>query len=572
MDIVKGKENTTKKKFIGRNNNSTDGRTKAGLDIWVAISLGVLGLYALFLLFPLFQLLKESVYTPNGFTLDFFVRFFSKSYYTDTLINSIKVSTMATILTLVIGVPLAYFYNMYEIKGKGILQVFIILCSMSAPFIGAYSWILLLGRNGLVTNIILKLTGYRIGSIYGFNGILLVLSLQLFPLVFLYVSGALKNIDNSLLEASDNMGCSGIKRFFKVIIPLCMPTILAATLLVFMRAFADFGTPLLIGEGYRTFPVEIYNQYFGEVGSNHNFGAAISVIAILITAVIFLFQRFINSKFQFTMNALHPVERKKAKGLFNILIHMYSYIVVGIAFAPQAYVIYTSFQNTSGKLFIDGYSLKSYEEAFKRMGRSIENTFLIGGIALILVIVLAVLIAYLVVRRNNQINKLIDTLSMIPYIIPGSVVGIALVLAFNTKPIVLTGTAVIMVIALIIRRIPYTIRSSVAILQQIPLTIEEAAISLGSSKLKAFFTVTVPMMGNGILSGAILSWVTIITELSTAIILYNLRTITLTLAIYTYVSRGSYGIAAALATMLTGLTIVSLVIFMKISKTKEITF
>lgn len=561
-----------KKSFFTKKNDSGDGRTKTGKDIWVIVSLVVLGLYILFLLFPLFKLLGQAVYTEEGFTLEYLAKFFSKPYYTDTLINSIKVSSLATILTLIIGVPLAYFYNMYEIKGKTLIQVVVILCSMSAPFIGAYSWILLLGRNGLITNLILSITGVRIGSIYGFNGILLVLSLQLFPLVFLYVSGALKNIDNSLLEASENMGVTGIKRFFKVIIPLCMPTILAATLLVFMRAFADFGTPLLIGEGYRTFPVEIYNQYFGEVGTNHNFGAAISVIAIGITAMIFLLQRFVNSKFQFTMNALHPVERKQAKGMFNILIHAFTYITVGIAFAPQAYVIYTSFQNTSGKLFVEGYSLKSYYEAFDRMGSAIQNTFIIGGIALVLIILLAILISYLVVRRNNQLNKLIDTLSMVPYIIPGSVVGIALVIAFNTKPLVLTGTAVIMVVALIIRRIPYTIRSSVAILQQIPITIEEAAISLGSSKMKAFFKVTVPMMGNGILSGAILSWVTIITELSTAIILYNLKTITLTLAIYTYVSRGNYGIAAALATILTALTIVSLMIFMKVSKTKEITF
>ena len=123
---------------------------------------------------------------------------------------------------------------------------------------------MLLGRNGLITNIIKNLTGFVVPDIYGFNGILLVLALQLFPLVFLYVSGGLKNIDNSLLEASENMGCTGVKRFFTLIIPLIMPTIIAATLMVFMRAFADFGTPLLIGEGYQTFPVVIYNAYFSD--------------------------------------------------------------------------------------------------------------------------------------------------------------------------------------------------------------------------------------------------------------------------------------------------------------------
>ena len=541
-------------------------------DVWKLISIIVIILYALFLIYPLFQLLKESVIVDGSFTLNSFIEFFSKNYYLESLVNSFSVSICATIVTLIVGVPLAYFYQMYEIKGKSLLQIIIILCSMSAPFIGAYSWILLLGRSGIITKFIKNLIGIQLPSIYGFGGILLVLSLQLFPLVFLYVSGALKNIDNSLLEASENMGCSGVKRFFKVVIPLCMPTILAATLLVFMRAFADFGTPLLIGEGYMTFPEIIYNSYFGEVGTDHSFGAAVSVIAILVTAVIFFIQKIVNSKFQFTMNALHPIERKEIKGWKSWLIHIYCSGVVMLAFAPQIYVMYTSFQNTSGIIFIDGYSLMSYKAAFKTMGSAIENTFVIGAISLALVIILAILIAYLVVRRNNFLNKIIDTLSMVPYIVPGSVVGIALVLGFNKKPIVLTGTAIIMIIALIIRRIPYTIRSSVAVLQQIPMSIEEAAISLGSTKLEAFFKITVPMMANGILSGAILSWITIITELSTAIILYNLKTITLTLAIYVNVSRGEYGIAAALATILNATTIISLLLFMKVSKSKEITF
>jgi iron(III) transport system permease protein len=237
---------------------------------------------------------------------------------------------------------------------------------------------------------------------------------------------------------------------------------------------------------------------------------------------------------------------------------------------PQVYVIYSSFQKTSGKLFVKGYTLDSYRFAFTHLRKAIPNTFMIGISALVIVIILAILIAYLVVRRSNTANKVIDTLSMIPYIIPGSVIGIALVLSFSRRPILLTGTVAIMVIALIIRRIPYTIRSSVAVLQQIPLTIEEAAISLGSSKMKTFFAVTVPMMGNGIISGAILSWVTIITELSTAVILYNANTVTLTLAVYTYVSRGSYGVAAAYATILTVTTILSLLIYMKVTGNKEV--
>lgn len=539
-------------------------------DVWKLVSLLVIAMYGLLLIYPLCRLLKEAVIVNGHFSLEGFATFFGQSYYVKSILNSLKVSVSATVISLVIGVPLAYFYQMYEIKGKSLLQVLIILCSMSAPFIGAYSWIVLLGRNGIFTQILSKI-GIHVGSIYGFNGILLVLSLQLFPLVFLYLCGALKNIDNSLLEASVNMGCSGIKMFLKVVIPLCMPTIIAASLLVFMRAFADFGTPLLIGEGYKTFPVIIYDAYFAETGGDHTFGAAVSVIGIVLTAGIFLFQNWVSNRHHFTMNAMHTIERKQAHGIKGVLIHLYCWLVVAFSFMPQIYVIYSSFQKTSGKLFVKGYSLDSYKFAFTHLKKAIPNTFIIGLLALAIVIILAILIAYLVVRRSNGMNKVIDTFSMIPYIIPGSVIGIALVLSFSKRPFLLSGTMAIMIIALVIRRIPYTIRSSVAVLQQIPISIEEAAISLGSSKMKTFFTITVPMMGNGIISGAILSWVTIITELSTAVILYNARTITLTLAVYTYVSRGSYGIAAAYATILTLTTILSLLIYMKVTGNKEVT-
>ena len=551
----------------------SDGRVKPGKDVWTIISLCILGLFGFFMIFPLGVLLRNSVMTAdNELTLGYFLRFLSRQYYVGTILNSFKVSISATALTLLIGIPLAYFFTMYKVKGAKGLQVVILLCSMSAPFIGAYSWILLLGRNGLVTNFIQNIFGVKLPSIYGFGGIMLVLCLQLYPLVFLYVSGALKNIDNSLLEASENLGCTGIKRFFTMIIPLCMPTIIAAALMVFMRAFADFGTPLFIGEGYRTFPVEIYNSFMSETGGDTHFACAVAVIGIIITTIIFLIQRAINNRFRFTMNALHPIEAKEIHGIKSVLVHLYCYLVVFVAYAPQLYVIYTSFQKTSGKLFVEGYSLDSYRQAFPLLENAIPNTVLIGGTALVVIILLSVLIAYLVVRRNNIINKVIDTLSMIPYVIPGAVVGISLVIAFNRPPVILVGTAAIMVISLVIRRSSYTIRSSVATLQQIPISIEEAAISLGSSKLKAFFRNTMPMMSNGIISGALLSWISIITELSAGVILYNYRTTTLTIQIYTYVSRGSYGIAAAMSAILTLMTTISLVIFMVVSKDKKISF
>lgn len=548
---------------------------KSRLEIWNLIAFLIFALYLLFLIFPLFKILRSSFDVSDGTRgLDNFERFFSDPYYFKTLTNSFQVSIVVTIFSLVLGVPLAYFYNMYDMKGKKFLQVVIILCSMSAPFIGAYAWILVLGRNGVITRFLEGIFQFTMPNIYGFRGIVISLTSRLFPMVFLYTSGALKSIDNSLIEASQNLGVKGLKMFFKVIIPLCMPSLMAASLIVFMRAMADFGTPLMIGEGFRTFPVEIYNAYVGEVGQNFGFAAAISIVAILITALVFLVQKWVTSKFSFTINAMNSIQSKKAKPAFNFFIHAYAYILVSIAMLPQVYLWFSSFKKTSssGSVFLEGYSLMSYKEVARRgLLRTIKNTTIIGFVSVLIILVLAVFVSYLVVRRKSFKSQVIDTMSMIPYVLPGSVVGIALISSFNTKPLVLTGTVAIIIISMVIRRIPYTIRSSVAILGQIPISMEEAAISLGSSKIKTFFGITVPMMGNGIIAGALLSWVTIITELSTSIILYTVKSQTLTVFTYVFVSRGSDGQAAAVATILSLFTIISLSLFMIISKDKNVT-
>lgn len=541
------------------------------LDVWGWTTIVILLLYALFLLYPLSLLLKMAFSDGVHFTLENFAKFFSRKYYSITLLNSFKVSIAATIASVVVGVVLGYFMSVFKVRGAKLLRMCIVMATMSAPFVGAYAWIMLLGRNGVITNLLSGLFGITMPDIYGFNGIMLVFVTQLFPLVFLYVQGAMSKMDASLMEASENLGCTGFKRFFTVVLPLISPTVLAGALLVFVRAMSDFGTPMLIGEGYRTFTVILYNEFVGEVSQNKGFASAIAIIAILITMVVYFSQNFVAKKQAFSMNALHRIEKKQLHGFSNFIVHFITYVVVGISILPQLYVVYTSFLKTSGQIYVAGYSLQSYQDMFSRLGRSIQNTIVIPAVSLLIVVFLAVLIAYVAVRRRNVLSGAVDVISMIPYVIPGTVIGIAMISAFNREPLVLTGGMFIMVVALVVRRLPYTIRSSVAILQQIPLYVEEAALSLGSSKPKAFFTVTLPMMSSGVLSGAILSWVTLISELSTAILLYTGKTQTLTVAIYTQIVRGNYGIASAMATVLTVMTLLSLLIFNKISKDGDLT-
>ncbi|MGN9165504.1 ABC transporter permease [Tissierellaceae bacterium HCP3S3_D8] len=551
-----------------------DTSAKKGFDIWRLLTLIILGVFLLFIIYPLLLVLKKSVIDPQtgAFTLDYFKKFFQRKFYWITIVNSFKVTIVSTFIAVAIGLPIAYVMRRIKIKGSGILEILIIISYLSPPFIGAYAWIQLLGRSGVITKFLNTTFNLKFDGIYGFKGIVLVFALQSFPLVYMYISGALKNLDNSLNEAAESLGYTNIQRIFKIIILLVMPTVLASALLVFMRVIADFGTPMLIGEGYKTMPVLIYGQYMSEVGGDDGFAAALCVIMIVVTIMLFLVQRLISSRYTYSMTALKPMAQEKAKGTKNILAHIFVYICVFFAILPQAVVIYTSFKkNRGGQVFVKGFSLDSYRATLLAKDNSIiTNTYKLGIIAIFIIVIFGILISYLTARKKNRLTSILDTITMFPFIIPGSVLGISYLFAFSIPPILLSGTTLIMITSFAIRRMPYTIRSSTAIIGQISPSIEEAAISLGESEVGAFTKVVIPMMMPGVIAGAIMSWITVISELSSSIILYTTETQTLTVSIYTEVIRGNYGNAAAYSTILTLTSVISLFLFFKLTGKREL--
>lgn len=547
---------------------------KKRLNIWNLSTLIILAIFLIFIAFPLFLVLKKSMVDPltGQFTFEYMGKFFERKFYWITILNSFKVTIASTFLALAIGLPLAYMMRRVKIRGSKFIEIFVIISYISPPFIGAYAWIQLLGRKGVITEFINNTFGLQYDGIYGFTGIVLVLTLQSFPLIYIYISGALKNLDNSLNEAAESLGYSNIQRIFKIIIPLIIPTMLASALLVFMRVIADFGTPMLIGEGYRTIPVLIYTQFMSEVGGNDGFAAALCMIFIIVTLVLFLIQRIVANRFSYSMSALKPMSIEKTTGMKNILTHVFVYFIVLLAILPQLVVTFTSFLETKGgQVYTGNFSLDNYKNIlFMKNTAVIWNTYKMGIIAIVIIVVLGVLISYLTVRKKNVITNILDTVSMFPFIIPGSVLGIAFIFAFSDKPIILSGTVLIMVMSFVIRRMPYTIRSSTAIIGQISPSLEEAAISLGASETKTFRKVVVPMMMPGVLAGAIMSWITVISELSSSIILYTSSTQTLTVSIYTEVIRGNYGNASAYSAILTATSIISLLLFFKLTGKREV--
>lgn len=541
------------------------------IDFWVIVSMLIIIFCILFIVFPFFKMIGQSFYDSetNAFTLANYLKFFSKQYYQEALAHSLLVSTLVTIFATALGVPLAYIGTRFNLYFKRIIYVMIVLSMLSPPFIGAYAWITLLGRSGFITKA-LETIGISIGSIYGLKGIVLVFTLKLYPMVYLYVSGALSSIDSSLEEASENLGVSGIQRILKVTFPVITPTILSSSLMVFMTALADFGTPRLIGEGYTTLPVVIYKEFLNEVGTDTGFASALSVIIIIIALVVLLVQKGYVDKKSYNMTSLRPpavIELPVGK---KILATLAVFFVSFLSILPQITVTIQSFLKTKGPLFVKGFSFDSYRAVAAKLSDCIANTFIYAFIALAIIILLSLLGAYLIVRRKSMRSNLIDMLLMFPYVIPGAVLGICLTVAFNQPPIVMTGSMWIIISSFIIRKLPYTMRSSVGILYQIDNSVEEASISLGVPPMKTFFKTTVHLMMPGLVSGAVLSLVSMINTLSANLILYTGKTITISVAIFNCVNNDAFGQAAALSTILTMTTVICLVVFNKLSGGKSV--
>ena len=537
-------------------------------DFWFFVKAAVILSMLFFLVYPFSTLITRSFFSKNtdGLTLNNYASFFSKKYYLDALKNTLSISFISSFACLLVGAPMAYLMTRFNIWGKKVIYVCIILALMSPPFLGAYSWILLFGRAGFITSLLAAI-GIKAPTIYGMGGIILVFTLHLFPYVYLYVAGALSSIDSSLEEAGENLGSSKLRRLFTVTLPVVMPSILAGAVMVFMTSLADFGTPMLLGEGKtRVLSVLVYDAYMSEIGGNANMASALSVIAVITSLSVLLLQKFYVARKNYAMTSQRPPKVIVLHGWKRFLVTLPVVLVAFMGLLPQLTVVVSSFIQTDFTGFIGGFTLDNYQKILSRLATNITNTYYFSAVAIVFIVVFGMLISYILVRKRGKIASAMDLLVMFPYVIPGSVLGVCLIVAFNRQPIVLTGTAAIMIISYVVRKLPYTVRSGSAFLYQMDASVEEASISLGVSPMKTFFTVIARLMLPGILSGAILSWIICINELSSSIMLYGGKTSTISVAIYQEVMRMSDGTAAALASILTLTTVASMMIFLRFSK------
>lgn len=503
----------------------------------------VVGLITIFVLvvFMIYPILKTTLasFVKNGEELAFsnltwvnFERFLEGATFTNALWNSITVGVLTTIVSTALALPAAYALARVTIPFRNLILALMVIPIIAPPFIGAYSWIVLLGKRGIITHFIDSWFGIEMPSLYGLYGIVLALSLHYFPYIFLFVQGALAASDPYIEESAHLMGARPSWIIRTITLPLVIPTIAAGALIVLAKALGNFGVPAILGGEYYVLPTLIYYQVHGFFDLNA--ASAIALINVLITLVAILILGRLNKKQHFVTVTSVTRRSKRHSGLTaQILANGYIWLLLLFALLPQIIIVFSSFaERWGGSLFPTEYGFGNYFTVWEESRRPIVNSLILASAATIMCVVFGSLAAYTSVRRRFYGKWALDLTIMLPFVIPGIVTGVAFLTSFNTGMVVLTGTAMIIVLAYFTRRIAYIFRSVSASIAQVDIKIEEASTICGATWSRTMRKVTVPLIAPGILAGSILVFSTLITEMSVTIILYSARWKTISISIF----------------------------------------
>lgn len=536
------------------------------LNTWNVILVLVFIVLFFAVLYPVLYIFKASFMDPEtgAFSLNSYQTFFKYPYYLRCLRNSLFVSALATGFALAIGIPFAFFLSRYDLPGKDIIKTLGTLPLILPTFIGAEAWIMLLGRNGLLANTLGRF-GLEAPTIYGWKGIVLVYTLQFFPYVFLMVSSAVNAIDRSLEEAATSLGASRLRAFFTVTLPLVTPAILSGALVVFYLSIENFGVPILIGEDFRVLSVQAYNEFISEMGGNPSMAGALSMILLSLTLLLTVVQKYWTERKTYASTSVQRTAVKRLSLLPTALIWIFCAGLVFVALFPFLVVVVAAFTKAHGPVMYYGqFTLDHFIKAFTIAPRPILNSFFLATAATLVGIVFGLVVSYLLVRRRGTVSYLLDVLTMLPLAIAGTVQGIALAVTYNKGLVVLTGTWMILVLAYFIRKVPFSIKTTSALLHQIDRNIEDASVNLGVPPFRSFLKVILPVMMPGIVAGAIIMWVTTLAELSSTIVLYYGPWATMTVEIFQRINSGDFGPASAFATVLIVSVLIPLFILHKL--------
>ncbi len=506
--------------------------------------LTILAIFAaifIFVLFPLIKVLILSFTTNEGaFSLKTFLDIVSKASFRKTFMNSMKLGMITAVLASLVGYIFAYAITRTNIPLKGFFKMIATLPIISPPFVLSLSMIFLFGRMGVITN---KIFGIDSFNIYGLNSLIVIQVMSFFPIAYLTLTGILEAIDPSVEDAALNLGASRWQIFKSITLPLSMPGIVSAVLLVFIQSLEDFSNPAVIGGNYSTLAVEAYRVITGmyELKS----GAVLAILLLLPTLIAYLLQKYWISGKSFVTVTGKPSQIRPRISEKHIVIPLFilCLLFTGIIILFYGTVLFGAFVKVWG--VNNTLTFDHFKYVFSLGWEPLKNSILIAAIVTPVTGILGMIIAYLVIRKEFIGKHFMEFSSMLTFALPGTVVGIGYILAFNDKPFLLTGTLAILVIALTFRNMPVGIEAGTSALQQIDKSIEEASTNLGASSSQTFKKITLPLIKQAFFSGLVFAFVRAMTAVSSIIFLISARWNLATAKIFSLFEVSKFSDAAA---------------------------
>jgi iron(III) transport system permease protein len=475
-------------------------------------------LLGIFIVYPIAMTFKLSLTKAGAWTLDSYTAIFTKSYLQRSLFNSVTLGCITATFSTIVGFVFAFLLTRTQVTGKRFLRFMAMLPIISPPFMLTLSLILLFGKNGFVSNYIIHSDYF---NIYGLWGLVVVQTCAMFPLAYLALSGVLQGIDNATEDAALDLGASRLRTFLDITLPLSIPGIISAWLLVFVGSLADFANPMILAGKFDVLSVQAYLQFTGM--GNLELGAALSNFLLVPCFSAYFLQKYYLKKKSFVTVTGKPLRRDRdlttplVRGLLNSFALLVSAFILLLYFT----VLAGCFTKAWG---IDySFSLDNFRYVFDVGWKTIMDTVILSAISTPIAGGLGLLIAFLIVRKRFLGRRFLDVIAMIPFALPGTAVGIGYVLAFNQEPLLLTGTATIIVLSFVFRNMPVGIESAKASLMQIDKAIEEAATNLGANTAQVFKQITLPLIKPASFASMAYVFVHCMTAVSAVIFLVSAR-------------------------------------------------
>jgi len=511
-----------------------------------------------FLIYPLLHLFYDAFTTDAGeFTLLNFQDFFTDSYYLKSLLNSMLLGVGTVITTSIIGITFAFLLLRYEFPGRGLFSYLSIVPMIMPPLVGVMGFVFILGRAGTVNILLMDYLGFEkpINFMYGIQGVLLVETLHLFPLMTLSIVDAMGKISPSLDEAAESVGSRGLRKFWDITFPLTTPGYVSGALLVFIWTFADFATPLVVGvddllasQAYLNIVQFVDRRLF-------KMGIVISAIMVIL-AILFLIiaKKYVAIK-DYSSLSYSVIERKQLSLAGKVGVVLFLGLIITLAFIPYLGITLDSFgKGWALTPFPVKYTFQYFERVAFETPKFIINSLLYAGISVLICIVVGVPLAWVGARTKLPGREFLDSMTTLILALPGTGIGIAYMRAFREPlpylDVAFIGMWMVIPVVLGVRRLPYTVRGTFASLQIVHKSFEEAGESVGATKATTFKDITLPLIWKGVLVGSLYSFILALQEASATLLLVVPGHEMMTVGIFNFYIGGSVNEAAALGLIL----------------------